>query len=49
MVGQRFMCKVDQIMEDETINPEGFTPDEINMSNGMRNKYGLLPAWLGCG
>ena len=31
--------------ENQVLNPDGYTPDEINSCNEMRDKYGHLPAW----
>ena len=41
LLGLIAKCKVDPVMEDPGINPDGFTPDEINLCNGMRDKYGF--------
>ena len=42
----KICCEVDALMTDnEQLNPDGYTPDEINSCNQMRDKYGHLPKW----
>ncbi|CAE7369478.1 unnamed protein product [Symbiodinium natans] len=39
-LGKVYYYAVDPVMMDEELNPDNYTPDEINNCNGMRNKYG---------
>eukprot|EP00439_Symbiodinium_sp_Y106_P028666 s3444_g3.t1 len=45
-LGKIYYHAVDAVMtENQVLNPDGYTPDEINSCNEMRDKYGHLPAW----